>query len=248
MPLGPLPLHILYGHDEAVTSVAISCELNVVVSGSNDGTIIIHSLREGQYIRSITAQTKPSPVFVSQASNSNSPQTSPTRRKYSAEDATLISKGDSSSTRTRNITWVGVGKAASIVSYSRDDNTLCTYTMNGVLLSTKNITERLYCLTLSQDGNVLITGGESCLVVLRWVRTLELANDGPRTGLEAVIDGNLDTGAIPPFAAPIRSIYLTAQEMHLIVGDELGNVRILVQDSDYLRQRLQRKLMEIGIL
>jgi len=248
-PLGPLPLHILYGHDEAVTSVAISCELNVVVSGSNDGTIIIHSLREGQYIRSITAQTKPTPVFTSHASSSSSPsRNSPVRRKYSAEDATLISKGDSSSTRTRNITWVGVSKAASIVSYSRDDNTLCTYTLNGVLLSTKNITERLHCLTLSQDGNVLITGGDSCLVVLRWVRTLELANDGPRTGLEAVIDGSLDTGAIPPFTAPIRSIYLTAQEMHLIVGDELGNIRILVQDSDYLRQRLQRKLMEIGIL
>jgi len=248
MPLGPLPLHILYGHDEAVTSVAISCELNVVVSGSNDGTIIIHSLREGQYIRSITAQTKPSPAFANLTYNQNSPRNSPARRKYSAEDATMISKGDSSSIRTRNITWVGVSKAASIVSYSRDDNTLCTYTLNGVLLSTKNITERLHCLTLSQDGNVLITGGESCLVVLRWVRTLELANDGPRTGLEAVIDGSLDSGTIPPFAAPIRCIYLTAQEMHLIVGDELGNIRILVQDSDYLRQRLQRKLMEIGIL
>jgi hypothetical protein len=58
----------------------------------------------------------------------------------------------------------------------------------------------------------------------------------------------LEGGVIKPFEAPIRSLHLTAQEMHLIVGDELGNLRILVQDSDYLRQRLQRKLMEIGIL
>ena len=132
--------------------------------------------------------------------------------------------------------------------YSRDDCTLCTYTLNGVLIATKVIKERLGTLILSQDGNVLITGGDSCLVVLRWVRTLELADDGPRTGFAAVLDGSLDSGAIQPFDSPIRSLYLTPQEMHLIVGDEQGHLRILVQDSDYLRQRLQRKLMEIGIL
>jgi hypothetical protein len=37
-------------------------------------------------------------------------------------------------------------------------------------------------------------------------------------------------------------------EMHLLVGDEKGRLRVLVQDSDYLRERLQSKLIEIGIL
>ena len=175
------------------------------------------------------------------------------------------------------------------------------------------------------------------MVVLRWVRSLELADDGPRAGLEAILDGSListpapspadalgagvagtagdgasgakyspspspsqaglasfsggggtfgnlsmpggnplggDIGAgtgggtagadaaagdrlnmgasdimqVPPFACPIRSLLLTANERHLIVGDEEGNLRVLVQDSDYLRDRLQRKLIEIGIL
>ena len=39
-----------------------------------------------------------------------------------------------------------------------------------------------------------------------------------------------------------------SNERHLIVGDEEGNLRVLVQDSDYLRDHLQRKLIEIGIL
>jgi WD40 repeat protein len=53
IPLGDQPLHILYGHDDAVTSVAVNAEIDVVVSGSEDGTIIIHNLRDGSYVRSI---------------------------------------------------------------------------------------------------------------------------------------------------------------------------------------------------
>ena len=50
------------------------------------------------------------------------------------------------------------------------------------------------------------------------------------------------------FSSPIRSLYFTKLERHLLVGLENGEMRILAQDSDYLRQRLQQKLMEIGIL
>jgi hypothetical protein len=48
--------------------------------------------------------------------------------------------------------------------------------------------------------------------------------------------------------SPIRSLLLTRQERQLIVGMESGELRVFAQDSDYLRQRLQRKLEEIGIL
>jgi hypothetical protein len=50
------------------------------------------------------------------------------------------------------------------------------------------------------------------------------------------------------FTSPIRSMYFTKHERHLIVGTENGEIRIFAQDSDYLRQRLQVKLEEIGIL
>jgi hypothetical protein len=78
------------------------------------------------------------------------------------------------------------------------------------------------------------------------VNTLELACDGPRRGLQGITDGSMDD--IASFETPIRSLHMTKHERHLIVGLEGGEMRILAQDSDYLRQRLQKKLMEIGIL
>lgn len=96
------------------------------------------------------------------------------------------------------------------------------------------------------------------------MRTLEIANDGPRKGLEAVLDGSSDlrqhkgqnsmfssddhSTSLIPFKSPIRSLCLTKTEKHLIVGTECGEIRIFAQDSGYLRSRLQKKLAEIGIL
>lgn len=82
------------------------------------------------------------------------------------------------------------------------------------------------------------------------IYNLEIANDGPRKGLDAVLDGMIEDneGGRYPFTSPIRSMYFTKQERHLIVGTENGEIRIFAQDSDYLRQRLQVKLEEIGIL
>jgi hypothetical protein len=80
------------------------------------------------------------------------------------------------------------------------------------------------------------------------VRTLDLAHDGPRAGFEAVLDGSMEEHSIPCMSSPIRALHMTRLERHLIVGLESGEMRILAQDPNYLRQRLQNKLMEIGIL
>ena len=53
---------------------------------------------------------------------------------------------------------------------------------------------------------------------------------------------------IPAMAYPIRSLHMTRLERHLIVGLESGEMRILAQDPNYLRLRLQNKLMESGAL
>uniref|UniRef100_A0A665U2L6 Neurobeachin-like protein 2 n=1 Tax=Echeneis naucrates TaxID=173247 RepID=A0A665U2L6_ECHNA len=52
-PLGlhPKPVQVLYGHTDEVVSVSISTELDMAVSGSRDGTVIIHTVRRGQYMR-----------------------------------------------------------------------------------------------------------------------------------------------------------------------------------------------------
>ncbi|KAL4635789.1 neurobeachin-like protein 1 [Arapaima gigas] len=49
--LSPKPMQVLYGHTDEVVSVGISTELDMAVSGSRDGTVIIHTVRRGQYMR-----------------------------------------------------------------------------------------------------------------------------------------------------------------------------------------------------
>jgi hypothetical protein len=80
------------------------------------------------------------------------------------------------------------------------------------------------------------------------VHNLELATGEARCKLEYVLDGDTPDYNIPAFNAPIRSLYLTKQERLLLVGLETGELRILAHDSDYLRERLHRKLQELGIL
>jgi WD40 repeat protein len=152
LPICEYPLFTLYGHDDAVTSVAVSSILDAVISGSVDGTVIVHSLREGSYIRTI---------LVGGAPNTRNLSAVPPNADFSA--------GQGPVTTRRRIHWVGITKEAYVVVYLVDEMTLCTYTINGRLLATKDVRERLYAILPSEDGQVLITGGENCLVVLRWV-------------------------------------------------------------------------------
>lgn len=292
MPLSSHPLHILYGHDDAVTCVDINPEMDLVVSGSDDGTIILHNLRDGAYIRSIV-DTSRTYLTVSRAlaTGSQDDMMSVGSSKYSRAVSGGSTGGTSTaavSTQLGKISWLCVSKEAYIIAYSDDDKTLCTFSLNGHVIAVREVPESLYALMLSEDGKVLITGGSSCLVVFRWVgdlfdrtiiviccrihmgamtgihskaptnallcdgllqvRTLELANDGPRQGFEAVLDGSMEEHNIPAMSHPIRSLHMTRLERHLIAGLESGEMRILAQDPNYLRQRLQNKLIEIGIL
>ncbi|VDI12757.1 Hypothetical predicted protein [Mytilus galloprovincialis] len=47
------PLQTLYGHEGEVTAVYISTELDMVVSASRDGTVILHTVRRGHYMKTL---------------------------------------------------------------------------------------------------------------------------------------------------------------------------------------------------
>ncbi|XP_062854156.1 neurobeachin-like protein 1 [Trichomycterus rosablanca] len=51
--LSSKPVQVLYGHTDEVVSVCISTELDMAVSGARDGTVIMHTVRRGQYLRSL---------------------------------------------------------------------------------------------------------------------------------------------------------------------------------------------------
>ncbi|KAI0217053.1 hypothetical protein L0F63_003977 [Massospora cicadina] len=67
-PLGPPPSSAVtchqrdvafYGHGDAVVCVAVNVEHDILASGSRDGTCIIHSLRQGLYLRSLVPHGQP---------------------------------------------------------------------------------------------------------------------------------------------------------------------------------------------
>jgi WD40 repeat protein len=258
VPVRATPLYTIYGHDDSVTSVCVSPKLDLVVSGSDDGTLMIHNLRDGRYIRSIIVGPAEEPTAAAAGATAAGASTTAALPKASSElaDNSIAAEAtggseQSSSAMRRRINWVGVNDEGFLVVYLMDDGLLCSYTVNGRHLASRTIKDKLHALILSKDGKVLLTGGNNGLVVLRWVHTLHLANTGSRRDLEAIFDGSSDESTATtstPFNTPIRSLFLTQNERHLIVGLETGEIRVLAQDSDYLRQRLQRKLVEIGIL
>ncbi|XP_063686393.1 neurobeachin-like protein 2 [Bolinopsis microptera] len=76
--LKPHPSAILYGHNSEVTCVALSQELDIVVSGSTEGIVLIHTLKQGTYIRTLVPHVPTEPdsdhftvSFVGIASNGN---------------------------------------------------------------------------------------------------------------------------------------------------------------------------------
>ena len=52
-PLSDQPLCILYGHEASVLCLDVSGDLDIVASGDSDGCVLIHTLTEGSYIRTI---------------------------------------------------------------------------------------------------------------------------------------------------------------------------------------------------
>ncbi|KAK0040263.1 neurobeachin-like protein 1, partial [Biomphalaria pfeifferi] len=56
--LNSKPLQTLYGHDSEVTAVHISTELDLVVSASKDGTVILHTVLKGHYTMTLRAPSK----------------------------------------------------------------------------------------------------------------------------------------------------------------------------------------------
>ncbi|KAM4698293.1 neurobeachin-like protein 1 [Rhinophrynus dorsalis] len=58
------PMQILYGHTDEITSVSISTELDTAVSGARDGTVIIHTIRRGQYMKTLKPPSESSLVMT----------------------------------------------------------------------------------------------------------------------------------------------------------------------------------------
>jgi len=137
--------------------------------------------------------------------------------------------------------WVGLSKAlAGIVHVYRDgDATLHAYSINGQHLASTDCKESLNVLVYSLDGETLVTGGE---------RRELCMYDACNLSMLMRFNGAYRPYDVGPFPSKITSIYLsnTPEERHLIVGLENGSLYVIVLDAQYLRERLQQKLANLG--
>jgi len=219
------PLLKLYGHDDAVITVALNVALDIVVSGSLDGSIIIHSLHKGMYIRSI---------------NHSCP-----------------------------IDWVGISKVGYLVTYSRSDRAIRSYGINGKLLActggsnqktsskAEDFTDAiLYALVISDDGKILVAGGTNQEIKMMWIHNLHLAVDKDKKGFDRIsyANGSCVENNTERFSDTIRSITFsqghphTCKELHMIVGLANGQLYILAPEGSYLRDRLGKRLEQLGLI
>jgi len=185
------PVHILYGHDDEVTCCAVSSELDVVVSGSRDGTVMLHTLRSGRYTRTITPPEQGS------------------------------------------IRWVGVAATGCVVSYSLHDLALHVWSINGTPLGSCDTGERLYALRFSRDGAFLLAGGDR-----KQLTVYDLQAPGGRP---------TPVHRLSPTDATIRSIALTKEEQHVLLGTATGKLYVYGLNADYLRTRFLKRLSHLGL-
>jgi WD40 repeat protein len=187
------PLHVLYGHDDEVTCVSVSSDLDIVLSGSRDGTIMLHALRSGRYTRTITPPDHGA------------------------------------------IRWVGISTQGTVLSYSLLDLMLHAYTINGVHIGSCDTGERLYAIQFSHDGEFLLCGGDR-----KQLGVYQLHVGGGVNALQCV-------HRLPPTDSTIRSIVLTDEEQHVLIGTSSGKLHVYGLNADYLRKRFLRRLAHLGI-
>ncbi|KDO24135.1 hypothetical protein SPRG_22262 [Saprolegnia parasitica CBS 223.65] len=191
------PSFVLYGHDDGVTSVAVSSDMDLVLSASRDGTIIVHTLSNGRYIRTL--------------------------------------RPDAS--RHARLTYVGLSTYGSILTYCDSSSTLYRYSINGDCLASRFVDQKAQAFALTQDGDAILLGGRGQTITVYRVHDLSIQRE---------FDGSDETRGLKAFQSPIHALCFSSNDMHLLVGLGNGDVCVYTPDAQYLRDRLQTKLTDLG--
>uniref|UniRef100_A0A671PI41 Neurobeachin-like protein 2 n=1 Tax=Sinocyclocheilus anshuiensis TaxID=1608454 RepID=A0A671PI41_9TELE len=175
--LSPRPVQVLCGHDQEVTCVAISTELDMAISGSKDGTVIMHSVRRGQYLLTLRPPCEsclPAPVAQLEV----------------GIEGHIVAQ------------TVMEGRSAGKEKYA-----LHVYSVNGTLLASETLDEKISALHLVPD--YLIVGTQQGNLHIRELYSLSLA--------------------VAPLAlkVPVRCVSVTKESSHILVGLEDGKLIVV---------------------
>ncbi|XP_054549725.1 neurobeachin-like protein 2 isoform X3 [Talpa occidentalis] len=191
--LASKPVQVLYGHEAAVSCVAISTELDMAVSGSEDGTVIIHTVRRGQFVAALRPPGAALPGPVSHLA-------------LGSEGQIVVQ----SSARER---------LGAQVTYS-----LHLYSVNGRLRASLPLVEQPTALAVTEDF-VLLGTAQCALHILHLNKLLPAAPP-------------------LPMKVPIRSVAVTKEHSHVLVGLEDGKLIVVGagQPSEVRSSQFARKL------
>lgn len=159
--LGHRPKRTLFGHDDAVTCVAASSELDLVVSGGANGAVTLHALRAGRHLRFVKTGRGSSVRKGTESSSSNQGQ------------ALHDSQGGVPS-------WVHLTEAkvssARVLVYCGDALFLSSHGINARCdappIASVTLTERICALCVTWDERFLVMGGEKGVVAIRTTHDL----------------------------------------------------------------------------
>ena len=209
--------HCLWGHVTPVVSVDFDASMDVVVSGSEMGLVCIHTLRRGEFIRSI----HPPPVGGDDDDDDN---------------MAMATAG--------SVHQIALGTEGTIV-LQMSDRGLHTYTVNAVLVCTIHAHEIIHALkfchsTTSSGDEMIVTGGDSCQVIFRHVSTLQmltsidLSRHGPIRCL-TLSTPPLQDGSYPT-TIDTMSASSSQYQQCLFVGSDDGMITIIDEDPIHFRR------------
>ncbi|KAJ5066342.1 beige/beach-related [Anaeramoeba ignava] len=151
------PKHVLYGHDDVVTCLAISLDLDLVISGSKDGSCIVHTVRRGRYVRSVYVSDSPVEIYLV---------------KISPDGLFMIYSSDllirifslngkflkSASVSSPVLDWQLTSDASYLVTGCLDGSLLIWNFFDLVVVSNINLKSSIFSLSFSNNEQFLIAG------------------------------------------------------------------------------------------
>ena len=173
--------HVLCGHDSPITCVAISIFLDVAISCSTDGTVMVHTVRQGRFIRSL----KPFDDLdqAERCSNNLWNSSAPPSKDIFRRSAV-------------NMVVIDDVFASMVLHSWSSSHALAVFSMNGERKSSFIRAEQeINSGIISRSGRTLITGGSKGILTfrslpdLRVVRTIMLKSHGPVKSISFTPDG-----------------------------------------------------------
>ena len=178
---GPTPLHVLVGHDDAVSGVAVSTDLGLVLSGSADGTCIVHTLRRGAYVRSVRPAWLRNRGRTTAAASGAKPSATATATATAGASSSPSAAASAASAAADAavdfpIAWCGIApRAGALVCYSAAARELHVFSANARPVAARHAGPApLRAFAFSEDGRRLVAGGDAGEVLVFDLRTLDV--------------------------------------------------------------------------